>query len=65
MEADLKEHDNVVLKNNVDGISKGTRGTIIFDYGSGGMFEVEFFDDEHKTIDVVRVFKGDLENLDK
>ena len=57
---DFKEHDIVVLRTDVDGISKGTRGTIVFDYESGGMYEVEFFDDEHNTIDVIRVFKGDL-----
>ena len=56
----FKEHDIVVLRTDVDGISKGTRGTIVFDYESSGIYEVEFFDGEHNTIDVIRVFKGDL-----
>lgn len=60
MPDDFKEYDIVVLKRDIDRISKGTRGTIVFDYESSGMFEVEFFDDEHNTIDVIRVFKGDL-----
>jgi hypothetical protein len=57
---DFKEHDVVILKTNVGGIPKGTKGTIVFDYESGGMFEVEFFDNEHNTIGVERIFKGDL-----
>lgn len=57
----FKEHDVVVLKTDVDNIPKGTRGTIVFDYEGSGMFEVEFFVDGHNTIDVIRVFKGDLE----
>ena len=59
----FKEHDIVVLRTDIDGILKGTKGTIVFDYESSGMFEVEFFDDEHNTIDVIRVFKGDLKKL--
>lgn len=55
----FKEHDIVVLTMNVDGIPKGTKGTIVFDYGSSGMYEVEFFNDT-RTIGTIRVFKGDL-----
>lgn len=36
-------------------------GVIINDYGSDGMYEVEFFNDDNTTIKVTRVFKGDLE----
>ena len=57
---DFKTHDVVVLKTDVSGIPKGTRGTIVFDYENSGMFEVEFFDDEHNTIGLERIFKGDL-----
>lgn len=57
---DFKEYDLVVLKTDVAGIPKGTKGTIVFDYESSGMFEVEFFDEDHNTIGVERIFKGDL-----
>jgi uncharacterized protein YodC (DUF2158 family) len=59
----LKEHDLVVLLADNEGIKKGTKGTVVFDYESSGMYEVEFFDDNHNTIDVVRVFEGDLEKI--
>lgn len=57
---DFKEQDIVVLRTDVDGISKGTRGTIVFDYEHSGMYEVEFFDDKHNIVDIIKVFKGDL-----
>jgi len=56
----IKEHDVVVLIKDLDGIPKGTKGTIVFDYESSGMYEVEFFDEKQITISVVRAFKGDL-----
>lgn len=58
---DFNEHDTVTLKTDINGITKGTKGTIVFDYESSGMYEVEFFDEHHKTIGVERVFKNDLE----
>lgn len=57
----FKELDTVTLKTDINGIKKGTRGTIVFDYESSGMYEVEFFDENHITIGVERVFKNDLE----
>lgn len=57
----MNEHDNVELLVNLnDTLKKGTKGTIVFDYESSGMFEVEFFDENHNTIGVERVFKKDL-----
>ena len=56
----MKTHDTVILKTNIDNIKKGTKGTIVFDYKASGLFEVEFFDINHNTINVVRVFKNDL-----
>lgn len=38
----LKEHDMVITKIDWDGISKGSRGTIVHCYGNKG-FEVEFY----------------------
>lgn len=58
---EINEHDLVVLNRDYGDIKKGTSGTVVFDYESGGMYEVEFFDDDHNTIGVDRVFKGDLE----
>ena len=58
---DFNELDCVILKTNLEGLPKGTKGTIVFDYQSSGMYEVEFFDDDHNTICVTRIFKGDLE----
>lgn len=55
----MKEHDAVTLKNDVDNIKKGTKGTIVFDF-SNGVFMVEFFDDNHNTIDVKVIFEKDL-----
>lgn len=57
---DFKEHDVVVLIKDLNGITKGTRGTIVFDYESSGMYEVEFFDEKQNTIGVIRVLQGDL-----
>lgn len=57
----LKEFDTVELLVNLnDTLKKGAKGTIVFDYESSGMFEVEFFDEKHNTIGVERVFKKDL-----
>lgn len=56
----MKEHDIVVLAIDFGKIKKGTKGTIVNDYGSGGMYEIEFFDNEHNTIGVERIFKDDL-----
>ena len=58
---EIYEHDLVILKRDYGKIKTGTNGTVIFDYESGGMYEVEFFDNEHNTIGVDRVYKDDLE----
>ena len=48
----MKEFDTVKLKENYEGIPEGTKGTIVQKY-QPSLFEVEFFDNEHKMIDTV------------
>jgi len=55
----MKELDTIVLKNDVDEIKCGTKGTIVFDHGNG-VFEVELFDNEHNTIAVKTISEKDL-----
>lgn len=58
----INEFDNVVLKIDLNKIKKGTKGTIIYDYYDG-MYEVEFFDNEHRTICVEKISSDYLEVL--
>ena len=48
----MKELDTVKLLNDFEGIKAGTIGVIVYEY-DGTAFEVEFFDLEGNTIDVV------------
>jgi hypothetical protein len=48
----MKEFDVVKLIEDYEGVPKGTEGTIIQEY-QPSLFEVEFFDNEHKMIDTV------------
>ena len=48
----MKEFDTVKLIEDYEGVPKGTEGTIIQEY-QPSLFEVEFFDNEHKMIDTV------------
>lgn len=48
----MKELDVVELKNDFQGLAKGTKGTIVLEY-NGEYFEVEFVDSNGRTIDVL------------
>ena len=48
----MKELDVVKLKNDFQGITAGTEGTIVLEY-DGTAFEVEFFDKDGDTVDVI------------
>ena len=48
----MKEFDVVKLTEDYEGVLKGTEGTIVQEY-QPSLFEVEFFDNEHKMIDTV------------
>ncbi len=48
----MKELDVVRLKSDFHSITAGTEGTIVLEY-DGTAFEVEFFDKDGETIDVV------------
>lgn len=48
----MKEFDTVKLTENYEGISEGTEGTIV-QKDQPSLFEVEFFDSDHKMIDTV------------
>ncbi len=56
----MKELDVVKLLSDYEGVSKGTEGTVVLDY-DGEMCEVEFFDIDGNTIDVVTTPKNLLE----
>ena len=51
-EIQMKELDAVKLVEDYENIKAGTEGVIVHEY-DGRAFEVEFFDDEDNTIDVV------------
>ena len=58
----MKELDAVKLVEDYENIKAGTEGVIVHEY-DGRAFEVEFFDDEDNTIDVVTTptkWGGDL-----
>lgn len=48
----MKELDVVRLIKEFEGLTIGTKGTIMLEY-DGKFFEVEFFDDDGNTIDVL------------
>ena len=48
----MKELDVVRLTKEFEGLDIGTKGTIVIEY-DGKSFEVEFFDNEGNTIDVL------------
>ena len=48
----MKELDVVRLIKEFEGLTIGTKGTIVLEY-DGKFFEVEFFDDGGNTIDVL------------
>ena len=48
----MKELDVVRLTKEFEGLDIGTNGTIVLEY-DGKSFEVEFFDNEGNTIDVL------------
>ena len=50
----MKELDVVELTKDFKNLPAGTKGTIVFEY-DGKAFEVEFFDDDGDTIDVLTV----------
>jgi len=60
MKNEIEKNDIVILKNDIGKIKKGTQGTVVYDYGTGDMFEVEFFDDSYNTISVEKIFKDDI-----
>ena len=60
----MKELDVVKLIKEFQNIPVGTEGTIVLEY-DGTCFEVEFFDDEGDTIDVLTTPTGLLELVHK
>jgi hypothetical protein len=58
----LEEHDRISLIEDIGEIKTGTEGTIVFDYGNG-VFEVEFFDLENKTIGVIQTLETQIKKL--
>ena len=48
----MKELDVVRLIKEFEGLTIGTKGTIVLEY-DGKFFEVEFFDDDGNTLDVL------------
>ena len=56
----MKELDTVRLVCDFNNIPKGTEGCIVLEY-DGTAFEVEFFDSDGNTIDVLTITKEFLE----
>ena len=56
----MKELDVVRLIKEFEGLTIGTKGTIVLEY-DGKFFEVEFFDDDGNTIDVLTTPVGCIE----
>ncbi len=50
----MKELDVVMLTENFENILAGTKGTVVCEYDRTA-FEVEFFDNDGDTIDVVTI----------
>jgi len=58
----MKEYDVVKSKKKLSSkVPKGLTGTIVMDYSNSNDFEVEFFDNNKETVDVITVNKEDLE----
>jgi len=55
-------HKMVVLKNDARGIKKGTKGTIVFDYGCR-VYEIEFIINGKSVVE--KVGKNSIEILEK
>ena len=60
----MKELDVVKLIQDFQNLTVGTEGTIVLEY-DGTCFEVEFFDDEGDTIDVLTTPAEVLELVQK
>ena len=56
----MEELDCVILIKSFENLKVGTKGTIVLKYNEDN-FEVEFFDDNHETIDVYTISKDYLE----
>lgn len=56
----MKELDVVKLTKEFNGLNAGTEGTIVLEY-DGNFFEVEFFDSNGDTIDVLTTPVDSLE----
>ena len=56
----MKEHDSVISNRNIGIVPNGTKGVIVHEFKDGETFEVEFFDEEGKTITLYSVKRKDL-----
>ena len=52
----MEELDGVILIKSFENLKVGTKGTIVLKYTESD-FEVEFFDENHETIDVYTITK--------
>lgn len=59
----MKELDSVRLTTQFENLEKGTEGAIVHVYPGGKDFEVEFFDTDGNTIDVLTTPRDVLELL--
>lgn len=59
----MNELDSVKLNKDFQNISKGTKGAIVHKYNNED-FEVEFFDENGDTIDVVTISKEYLDLIE-
>jgi hypothetical protein len=57
----FKEYDTIVAKHDIENVPKGSSGVIVIVHETLKDFEVEFFNDEGETIDVLTVNEKDLE----
>ncbi|WP_071288529.1 DUF4926 domain-containing protein [Mycolicibacterium llatzerense] len=59
----FQEHEGVVLPRDLPeaGLVAGTVGAVVWLYPGGEDFEVEFFDADGNTIDVVTVSENDIQ----
>lgn len=53
----IQEHERVILKDDLPdyGLIKGDIGTVVYIYGDGTAYELEFFTADGRTLDVVTV----------
>ena len=56
----MEELDGVILIKSFENLKVGTKGTIVLKYTEND-FEVEFFDENHETIDVYTITKDYIE----